>query len=298
MYSVTVCIRILTIECQNAIVGPRFKCTLCQDFDLCASCEADPNATHQARYGLTHLFVKIPKPLDQQEWARTVFGHAAICQEQDVSPSATEPGAKSADGDTAPEDAEVITTVEEPGTTLIVAEELEAKDVPPLPEDPFSGPGTQPFDFVTGIRAASQLVGLGRDVLSHPYLQQAAPPLKHITAFMSALYTPSDAKAMPGVDVSQLGGAAEQLINSIISSKRSETPSQNEVEEMLSQTYQSSGTEDPSEANLTGETGSYYAPVLKTTADTSDSIHSTPLEDALTANFQKLIHEQANQSKP
>ena len=188
--------------------------------------------------------------------------------------------------------------VEEPETALLLTEVVEKEDDPPLPEDPFSGTGTQQFDFVTGLRAASQLVGLGRDVLNHPYLQQAAPPLKHITAFMSALHTPSDANVMPGVDVSQLGRAAEQLINSITSSKRSETPSQNEVEEMLSQTYRSSANEDPGEVNLADETETYYVPVVKSTENASESIHSTPLGDALATNFQTLIHEHTSQSKP
>ncbi|CCU99333.1 Dolichyl-phosphate-glucose-glycolipid alpha-glucosyltransferase-like protein [Malassezia sympodialis ATCC 42132] len=240
-------------------------------------CDPDPNTTHQAQYGFTHLFVKIPRPLNQQDWARTIFGHATVCQDQHASLAATDKYATGVDPDAKSVNEKITPQVEEPETALLLTEVVEKEDDPPLPEDPFSGTGTQQFDFVTGLRAASQLVGLGRDVLNHPYLQQAAPPLKHITAFMSALHTPSDANVMPGVDVSQLGRAAEQLINSITSSKRSETPSQNEVEEMLSQTYRTSANEDPGEVNLADETETYYVPVVKSTENASESIHSTPL---------------------
>lgn len=184
--------------------------------------------------------------------------------------------------------------VEEPETSLIVVEESDADDMPPLPEDPFSGTGSPPFDFMSGMRAAAQLLGIGRDALSHPYVQQAAPPLKHVAAFMSALRTPSEGKSMPSIDVAQFGRATEQLINSIISSKRSETPSQDEVEQMLSQTFMASAGEDTNGDTLSDPTEKYDEPAMKSAEKVPDSIHSTPWEEALATNFQQLLQEQAS----
>lgn len=49
--------------CDEAIVGPRFKCIKCPDFDWCHSCESDPTMHHGKPEEETHLFLKINKPL-------------------------------------------------------------------------------------------------------------------------------------------------------------------------------------------------------------------------------------------
>lgn len=254
---------------------------------------------HQAQFGLAHLFVKIPQPLNPREWAHTVFGQAFVCQEQSA-PRAPPTGQTRTAGVDIPvpdvSDIGMVPEVEEPETALVVPEDIETDGFPPLPEDPFSGTGTRPFDFVAGIRAASQLVGLGRDVLNHPYLQQAAPPLKHVAAFMSALHTPSDAKGMPKVDISQFFRATEQLFDAILSAKQTKTPTQNDIEEMLSQTHQASADEDPEPVTVTEDKEDYYTPVMKSTSNTSESLYASPLGQALATNFQTLLNEQAAQS--
>ncbi|WFD27350.1 hypothetical protein MNAN1_002346 [Malassezia nana] len=256
---------------------------------------------HQAQFGLSHLFVKIPQPLNPREWAHTVFGQAFVCQEQSAprAPPIDQTRTKSVDTSVHDvSDIELVPEIEEPETALVVSEDTETDEFPPLPEDPFSGTGTQPFDFFTGIRAASQLVGLGRDVLNHPYLQQAAPPLKHVAAFMSALHTPSDAKGMPKVDISQFCRATEQLFDAISSAKQTKPPTQSEVEEMLSQTHATSADEDPEHVTVTEDKDDYYTPIMKTTDNTSESLYTSPLGKALATNFQTLLNEQAASSAP
>jgi hypothetical protein len=49
--------------CDKSIVGPRYKCTTCPDFDWCAHCEADPARDHGSDENNPHLFLKINKPL-------------------------------------------------------------------------------------------------------------------------------------------------------------------------------------------------------------------------------------------
>lgn len=51
-------------ECKGVVVGPRFKCTTCPDFDLCVHCEANPVTSHGTD-AEPHLFLKINKPLPQ-----------------------------------------------------------------------------------------------------------------------------------------------------------------------------------------------------------------------------------------
>ena len=47
---------------KNPIVGCRYKCAVCKDFDYCEECEKKYNETHQ------HPFIKIYKP--QMQFAK------------------------------------------------------------------------------------------------------------------------------------------------------------------------------------------------------------------------------------
>ncbi|PWN36079.1 uncharacterized protein FA14DRAFT_51584 [Meira miltonrushii] len=49
--------------CDKAIVGPRYKCINCADFDWCHSCESNPALHHVKSEEEPHLFLKINKPL-------------------------------------------------------------------------------------------------------------------------------------------------------------------------------------------------------------------------------------------
>lgn len=52
-----VCHNVLCHNCHSSIVGIRYKCGNCIDFDLCAACESE-NYSHDA----DHVFIKIRKP--------------------------------------------------------------------------------------------------------------------------------------------------------------------------------------------------------------------------------------------
>lgn len=54
--------RIVCDGCDANIVGPRYKCIVCDDFDWCYHCEADPAIQHDPGQ-VPHLFLKIDKPL-------------------------------------------------------------------------------------------------------------------------------------------------------------------------------------------------------------------------------------------
>ena len=49
--------------CDETIVGPRYKCIKCPDFDWCHSCESDPTMHHGKPEEEPHLFLKINRPL-------------------------------------------------------------------------------------------------------------------------------------------------------------------------------------------------------------------------------------------
>lgn len=49
--------------CDETVVGPRYKCIQCPDFDWCHSCESDPTMHHGKPDEEPHLFLKINKPL-------------------------------------------------------------------------------------------------------------------------------------------------------------------------------------------------------------------------------------------
>ncbi|PWN36193.1 uncharacterized protein FA14DRAFT_179552 [Meira miltonrushii] len=53
--------------CDKAVVGPRYKCIRCPDFDWCHSCESDPTMHHGTPEEEPHLFLKINKPLPKTQ---------------------------------------------------------------------------------------------------------------------------------------------------------------------------------------------------------------------------------------
>lgn len=50
-------------SCDKAIVGPRYKCIRCPNFDWCNSCESNPALHHGIPEEEPHIFLKINKPL-------------------------------------------------------------------------------------------------------------------------------------------------------------------------------------------------------------------------------------------
>lgn len=45
--------RVICGVCSQMVVGPRYKCTICQNFDLCAICEARGNHSE-------HIMMRLP----------------------------------------------------------------------------------------------------------------------------------------------------------------------------------------------------------------------------------------------
>ncbi|KAI8598274.1 hypothetical protein EDD21DRAFT_382925 [Dissophora ornata] len=52
--------------CDTPIVGVRYKCGNCADYDLCGNCEASPVALHD----VDHLFIKISRPISHRSVAQ------------------------------------------------------------------------------------------------------------------------------------------------------------------------------------------------------------------------------------
>lgn len=187
-------------QCRMVIIGPRYKCSKCPDFDLCSQCEADPSTSHQFDTDESHLFVKINHPIAPSMWEQSILKDHAQYPE---TPQNSDQNTFSMCAETTQDD----------------------DDNPPLPEDPFSGTGVpEPFDFTMIARAASQLVGVGHSVLSHPQLQSAAPVLRHITAFMAAFPAATQPRTLPKVDMPQLGNAIEQLVLACMKTPSSNVP--------------------------------------------------------------------------
>lgn len=78
-------------RCGREIVGPRFKCTICRDFDLCACCESVPINTHGESHGYEHLLAKIDVPLDDDTWRKTVFARDPFAPTLDSPDPFTDP---------------------------------------------------------------------------------------------------------------------------------------------------------------------------------------------------------------
>ena len=75
---------ILCDGCDEPIVGPRFKCIACDDFDWCDNCEADPVKKHDK--GDHHVFLKINRPLaDSERVAHFALQGHALVQEMQYS---------------------------------------------------------------------------------------------------------------------------------------------------------------------------------------------------------------------
>ncbi|KAL4402058.1 hypothetical protein ACI68E_001710 [Malassezia pachydermatis] len=263
-------------DCAMPIVGPRFKCSLCTDLDLCASCEANPMTSHQKEMGAEHLLVKIDVPLPDEVWARTLFGSAPTRQGVD---------------NPVHEDASTTAVVARPSTSNDHDDDDDDDTFPPLPEDPFSGTGTPTLDFLSAMRGVTQVVGLGRGVMSHPYLQQAAPALQHVTAFLSALQTPANPQLSPHIDLQKLSRAIEQLISAATASSMSTPspmPTQADMEAMLS--VPRDPMDDPDDVDDGASTDPpvvFNAPAM---SKGTDPLSST-FTDALSDNFRQMMAE-------
>lgn len=79
-------------ECGFSIMGVRFKCLSCADYDLCAPCEKRLRSKHarcvpDASHPANHIFLEITRPLpaDQRsDWVR-LFPFAPPFSEDDVA---------------------------------------------------------------------------------------------------------------------------------------------------------------------------------------------------------------------
>lgn len=56
--------------CRQEIFGPRYKCSVCPEFDLCTACECDPTQAHRHEHGQEHVFVKLDTPKEAALWEK------------------------------------------------------------------------------------------------------------------------------------------------------------------------------------------------------------------------------------
>lgn len=64
--------------CNQRIVGIRYKCTSCPDYDLCEACEPNSQTVHDA----THTFLKIRRPTGPHPYFRRWGGRCRRSQQQ------------------------------------------------------------------------------------------------------------------------------------------------------------------------------------------------------------------------
>mmetsp|Transcript_6288 Transcript_6288/g.19090 ORF Transcript_6288/g.19090 Transcript_6288/m.19090 type:complete len:452 (-) Transcript_6288:68-1423(-) len=128
-------------QCHKQIIGSRFKCLTCPDYDLCAHCEALP-AVHDAM----HLFVKISNP-------EQLAHNAARLQQLGLQCSPFVMAATAA----APSTAEA--SVEEVVEALVVQPAVEAATAPPTEPSLVERLQAMGFDDEEACRAALERTG-------------------------------------------------------------------------------------------------------------------------------------------
>ncbi|WFD03168.1 hypothetical protein MOBT1_001857 [Malassezia obtusa] len=157
--------------CRAEIFGPRYKCTVCRDYDLCTACECDPKQAHRHECGQEHVFVKLDTPQEAALWTRRT--HEPV--------------------------------VDETQAQALVPYEPRTRDAPPEPEPEPAGPTPGATAAHAALGALNGLVGIGQAILGHPALQEAAPAVRVASRFASAVRT-SDTGA-PYIDAGRLADA-------------------------------------------------------------------------------------------
>lgn len=306
--------------CHALIVGPRFKCTLCADYDLCAQCEADPAQSHQVEQGEEHLFLKIQRPLDRSTWQRSVLGGAPIQGADkvihDPAPSgvaarhdqASQPAVEtetlptpSLSSQEAPpveeaplvEEAPPVEEAPQPGDAALDPPDAPLGQLVPspfddLPDDPFTGSGTPGFDFGAGLRAVSQLVGMARDVVSYTVLQDKAPALRYVAAILAALPLPRD---HTDNDMAKLTQVVMHTLKTVLPD-HTPAPTQEEVKDMIALSLAAPATDDPPDVDVTGAAG------LDSTEQAPSSAATHPpsqaeLQAVMADQFRRLLEASA-----
>ncbi|KAG9035119.1 hypothetical protein FRB95_011986 [Tulasnella sp. JGI-2019a] len=68
-------------QCNKLVIGSRFQCQICPDYDVCEACmKKNGTAAHNALYGQIHRFQEIPTPRPALETETpTVFANCDIC---------------------------------------------------------------------------------------------------------------------------------------------------------------------------------------------------------------------------
>ncbi|WFD35302.1 hypothetical protein MCUN1_002153 [Malassezia cuniculi] len=136
-------------RCSLAIVGPRFRCTICDDFDLCADCEALPVDTHAQSHGAHHILGKIDEPMDKRSWRESIFEEDQFAQESA---------------------AEETSVTSDPFTVV---------------DDPFTDPGAAEVPFM--LRGLSEAAALAQSAIQHPLIGRAVPIVGQALDFAAAV---------------------------------------------------------------------------------------------------------------
>lgn len=159
--------------CQKEIIGPRYKCTLCEDYDLCTSCEASPLQAHHHQDGKEHTFVKLDTPGDADAWERHASKHGA----------------------------EVQPILDALSHAQALVPHAEAREMPTS--------GGDAARATLGVLGG--LLGIGQAVLDNPVLQDLVPGLRIASLFASALQASDN--GTPFVDMQKLADAIFHVLH-------------------------------------------------------------------------------------
>lgn len=161
--------------CRAEILGPRYKCTVCTDYDLCTACECNPAQAHRHAYGQEHVFVKLDTPQEAELWSRRA--HEPI--------------------------------VEALAHAQALVPYVGARDTPAAGADaaPVSGGA---YAAHAALDAVSGLLNIGQAILDNPVLQEVAPGVRIASMFASALRTTDG--GTPFVDAGRLAEAIFHVV--------------------------------------------------------------------------------------
>ncbi|WFD31744.1 hypothetical protein MSPP1_002783 [Malassezia sp. CBS 17886] len=202
------CYRLPT-ECGKTVLGPRYKCTVCVDYDLCSGCECDPAWSHQDAAGSEHLLVKINRPLSRAEWGRTAWGAdaSAVGRAADASAACLPNAARRSRGAEATDALRAV--------ALVRAGDDDDPPEPylaPPPSHDRAAPGASATQVP--VPGMAELVALAQALLANPLLQSGMPGrvLQHVSSFVSCVQAPKQPGGLPRVDGMRLASAIEEVV--------------------------------------------------------------------------------------